>query len=463
MEKTCAIILAAGKGKRMNSLKPKVLCEILEKPMIDWILDSLNNAQIKKKCIVIGNKAEDIKNHVKNTIEFAVQKNQLGTANAVKSAINFLKDNIDKDVFVCSGDAPFINQETIINSYNLHKNSNASVTIVTAFLHDPINFGRIVRNNQNNVVKIVEEKDATNEEKKIKEANSGAYWFAVKTLIEILNYIEPKNLQKEYYLTDAIEIIIKNNKTVKAFTVTNPEIILGANTKLELLKLNEIAKNMIIEKWLEKNINFISTDGIVIYPEVEIGENSQILPGSIIKGNTIIGKNCIIGPNSLIQNSKIGDNCKINSSQVYDSSVDDFTIIGPFSHIRPNCTISHDVKIFFFFFFKNSKIGAGTSISHLTYVGDSEVGKNVNFGCGVVTINFDGVKKNKCIIKDGAFVGCNTNLVAPVTLGKNAYTAAGSTITHNVPDFSLAIERTKQLHIKDFSKTKLKNRKLKVN
>lgn len=471
MDETSALILAAGKGTRMNSKTPKVLCEVLEKPMLFWVLDALKKAKIKNIAIVLGNKAEEIKKYVtekyiknneKSKIFFAIQNRQNGTADAVKSAKIFLNQNLNKDILICNADSPLLDEETIVKSYNFHKKTDSAVTIISAEIENPKNFGRIVRDEENKIVKIVEEVDASLKEKEIKEINSGTYWFKVKDLLNVLEKINSKNNQNEFYLTDTIDILIKQKKKVNVHTPLNCNIVFGVNTKEDLLKINNIAKNEIIKKLIENGVNFVSTDGVLIYPDVEIESNTKILPGSIIKGKTKIGANSIIGPNSLIENSVIGENCKINSSQIYDSEIESFTTIGPFCHIRPNSKISHNVKIGDFVEVKNSKIGAGTAISHLTYVGDSYVGKNVNFGCGVVTINYDGVKKSSCIIEDGSFIGCNTNLVAPVKLGKNSYTGAGSTITKDVPENALAIERTKQQNIKDFSKTKLKGRKLKV-
>lgn len=463
MQNTSAIILAAGEGKRMNSTTPKVLLKILEKPMIDFVLTACKKAKIKKKCVVVGNKAEQIKQHLKNEeITFAFQQTQKGTADAVKSATKFLEENINYDVFICCADSPLLDKDTIVNSYISHKKANAAATTITAKILNPKGFGRILRNQKGELIKIVEEKDANENELKINEVNSGAYWFFAKELLLTLKEITSKNKQNEYYLTDALEILIKKNKKVNSFIAKNPSIVLGANTKLEIFKISQILKNSIIENLIVKGVEFYSTDGVLIYPEVEIGKNTKILPGSILKGKTIVKENCLIGPNSLIENSIIGKGCIINSSQIYFSEIEDFTTIGPFSHLRPNNKISHNVKIGNFVEIKNSKIDAGSAVSHLTYVGDSDVGKNVNFGCGSVTTNFDGVKKNRCTILDEAFIGCNTNLIAPVKLGKNSYTGAGSTITKNVPDNALAIERSKQINIKDFAKVKLANRKLKV-
>lgn len=366
MEKTSAIILAAGEGKRMNSKLPKVLCEILGRPMINWVLKACDKAKIEEKCIVLGKRADEIKKFITEKVDFRIQKEQKGTADAVKSATDFLEKNYHGDVFICCADAPLLDSKTIENSYISHKKTNASVTTISAKINNPKGLGRIVRDYKQDIVKIIEEKDAKKEYLKIKEVNSGAYWFKIKELLKILDIIKSKNAQNEYYLTDAVKILFKRNKKLNCFVAQNKNVVLGANNKLELLKINEIAKNKIIEYWASSGVNFVSKDGILIYADVVIKPNATILPGCILKGKTVIDENCIIGPNTLIENSLIEKNCKINASQIYDSQIKSFTTVGPFCHIRPNSKISHHVKIGDFVEIKNSNVGAGTSISHLT-------------------------------------------------------------------------------------------------
>lgn len=461
MNKNCAIILAAGEGKRMASNKPKVLCEVLFKPMLGWVIDACKNSKINDRCVVAGFKSEQVIDFVGDSAQIVLQNERKGTAHAVKCAKSFLEQHMDGNVFVCCGDSPFLDDETIMTALDIHNESEAAVTVITANIENPYGYGRIVRKD-GKMLAIVEEKDAKEDEKNICEINSGAYWFCVKDLLEILDDIKPLNNQNEYYLTDAIKLFISRGKTVSAYLSKNSLIALGANDKLNLFKLNDIYRKVLIEKFMDDGVEFLSLDGIVISPDVVIGRGTQILPGTILRGNTVIGEDCIIGPNSLIEDSVVGDGSVINFTQVYQSKIDHNVKIGPFCHIRPNSTICHSVKIGDFVEVKNSKIGAGTSVSHLTYVGDSDVGKNVNFGCGVVTINYDGVNKHRCKIEDGAFIGCNTNLVAPVVVGKNAYTGAGSTITKDVPSYALGIERGKQCNVGGFSKKKLSGRKLKV-
>ncbi len=465
MKKQCAIILAAGKGTRMkNSNKPKALNEVLFEPIIDLVLNACKNFDHKKTCVVVNAETDLIKNHIKDRAVFAIQNQAKGTAHAVMCAKNFLEDNINYNVFVCCGDSPLMDSTTIEQARQLHEQKNASATIISTELKNCNGYGRIIRSKNNeNLIKIVEDKDANLNEKEVNEINSGAYWFNVRKLLQTLNKIQNNNSNNEYYLTDAIEILLANHNNIEIFKTQNSEFCLGANTKEQLMEINEILRLKTIRNLIKNDVEILCTDGIIISQNVEIKPKTTILPGTIISKNSIIGSNCKIGPNSVIENSIIGDNCTINSSQVYESKIEDFVKIGPFCHIRPNSKILSQVKIGDFVEIKNSKLGEGTQVSHLTYIGDSDVGKNVNFGCGVVTTNFDGVNKNKCEIKDGAFLGCNTNLIAPVKIGQNAYTGAGSTITKNVPDYALGIERTRQINLKDFSKTKLAGRKLKFN
>ena len=273
-----------------------------------------------------------------------------------------------------------------------------------------------------------------------------------------MDEIKPNNAQGEYYLTDSVFIALNKGKRANAYISENPNVVLGANDRKGLLLLNNIARMAIIEKHMENGIEFNCTDGITIGRDVKIGLGTEILQGTIIKGNTVIGENCVIGPNCLIENCEIGDNVTLNYVQAYESKIEEGAKIGPFVHIRPNSVIGKNVKIGDFVEVKNSNIGENTSIAHLTYVGDSDVGSRVNFGCGCVTVNYDGVNKNRCKIGDNCFIGCNTNLIAPVKLGEGVYTAAGSTITKDVPDYALAIERGELKFREGYSKRKLKDK-----
>ncbi len=460
MQDCCAVILAAGEGKRMKSTRPKVLCEVLFEPMLGWTLSSCGEAGLEHCCVVVGNRAQKVVDYIGNT-PYRYQKEQKGTAHALVSAIDFVKQFDGEDLLVLYGDSPFIDAQTIQDSYRLHKESNYAVTVITACVDNPYGYGRIIRKN-GMLSEIVEEKNATQEQRQIHEINSGTYWFSIASVLNVLDKIQPNPVNGEYYLTDAIALLIEQGGRAGIYQSPDPQIVLGANDQMGLTKLNEIARIKILQKHMENGVFFVSTDGVVIAPDVRIGAGTQILPGTILKDGSIIGKDCVIGPNTLIAQSKVKDRTTVNASQVYQSVIKEDVKIGPFCHIRPNSQIDEHVKIGDFVEVKNSTVGAGTAISHLTYIGDSDVGKNVNFGCGVVTVNYDGVHKNRCKIDDGAFIGCNTNLIAPVHVGEDSYTAAGSTITEDVPGGDLGIARARQKNIVGFSKKKLKGRKKKV-
>lgn len=463
MRTQSAIILGAGKGTRMKSNRPKVLCELMFRPMIHHVADACKGAGVQDLCIITGYQAEEVETSMRTIgdFTFARQNEQRGTGHAVMMATDFLLNHLDGDVLVLCGDAPCIDSDTIAKSHAQHVAEKNAITVITAKLPDAGNYGRILRKH-GRIRAIVERADCNDNQIEIKEINAGAYWFDAKNLLDCLSRLTTDNAQGEYYLTDTIALTLSAGNVVGGYLAPDPSIILGANSRFDLLELNEYIRQNTIRRHMENGVNFIATDGVIIAPDAVIGVDTDIYPGSIIKNNVQIGEGCTIGPNTVIADSVIGDHVKLNQVQCYQSKVDDFADIGPFVHIRPNSTICHHVHIGDFVEVKNSTIGAGTGISHLTYVGDSDVGKNVNFGCGVVTVNYDGVRKNRCTIGDGAFIGCNTNLVAPVTIGDNGYTAAGSTITADVPENALGIARARQELKADFSVKKLAGRKYKV-
>jgi bifunctional UDP-N-acetylglucosamine pyrophosphorylase/glucosamine-1-phosphate N-acetyltransferase len=321
-------------------------------------------------------------------------------------------------------------------------------------LENPHGYGRIVREG-NTITSIVEEKDATIEQKQIREVNSGAYWFKTAELIEALGELTQNNSQGEYYLTDTVFIAINKGRRANAYLSENPNVVLGANDRKGLLELNTIARMNVIDKHLENGVEFACLDGVTIGRDVKIGLGTEIKKGCMLMGNTVIGENCVIGADTELTNTQVGNDTILNHVIATDSVVGNHVKIGPYVQLRPNSKICDGVKIGDFVEIKNSTIGENTAVAHLTYVGDSDVGKNVNFGCGCVTVNYDGKVKNRCTIGDNCFIGCNTNLIAPVTLGKGVYTGAGSTITKDVPDFALAVERADLSTVKDYSLRKL--------
>lgn len=452
-----AVILAGGSGKRMKTDKPKVLHEVLGKPMLEWVIDSCLEAKIERICVVKGFASEMIDEYISKSgykVETVLQSERLGTGHAVMMAADYIKEDADGDVTILSGDAPFIDSQTILAALNEHKSTNASATVITAKVLRPFGYGRIKRKDDK-IIGIVEQKDCTPPETIINEINSGCYWFKASDLLSALPRLSQNNAQNEYYLTDTIGILLGDGKEISGYIAPRNDVVMGANDRKGLLELCDIARKKVIDKHLENGVEMITTDGVVISPDAIIGEGTKILPGTMIMGRCVIGKNCVLGPNSRLTNISVGDNTSLDNVVAVDSKVGSHVSVGPFVQLRPNSVIEDYAHIGDFVEIKNSVIGKGTSVSHLTYVGDSDVGRNVNFGCGVVTVNYDGSKKARCVIKDDAFIGCNTNLVAPVTIGEAAYTAAGSTVTKDVPDGALAIERSELKIKKDYALKKL--------
>lgn len=456
------VILAGGQGKRMKTDKPKVLCNVIGEPMLEWVITACENAQLEKICVVKGFAADMIDEYVnkrssKAEIQTVMQEERLGTGHAVMQAKEFLEAHKDGNTLVLCGDVPFIDEDTINGALELHIQRDCSVTVVTSRVENPTGYGRIIRNDKG-ISGIAEHKDCDPYQLAITEVNSGCYWFKTADLLDVLFEITPENAQGEYYLTDCIELLIAKGKTADAYISRNPNVALGADDRRGLLMLNDIARSEIIGKFLDDGIEFCCTDGVSIGNNVTIGAGTVIHSGVILRGNTVIGENCVLGNNCIIENTKVGNNVNLNNVQAYESIIEDDVKIGPYVQLRPNSHIMKGVKIGDFVEIKNSTIGEYTAVAHLTYIGDSDVGANVNFGCGVVTVNYNGDKKFRTVIEDNAFIGCNTNLVAPVRVGKGAYTAAGSTITKDIPDNALAIERGKAEIKEGYASRKLKAR-----
>ena len=453
--KTGCIILAGGAGKRMKSERPKVLCEVLKKPMLGWVLDAAEKFGFDRIAVITGYKREQTEAYIKSrggNTEVFYQAEQKGTGDAAACAMELIRDT--DYVCVLNGDAPFIDENTISEAFTCLRTRRANAVVISAELSDPTGYGRIIRDGAG-FRAIREQKDCSHDEAKICEVNSGAYWFLSNLLADALPKLRADNAAGEYYLTDCIELI----GNAAAYPSENPDIVLGANSRRALYELNEIARKRVLYRLMDEGVGFISLDGIIVSPDVRIGIDTTILPNTVILGKTVIGKGCEIGANSHLEDCTIGDNVILNNVQAYSSVVEDDVKIGPFAQLRPGTTIRRGVKIGDFVEIKNSDIGENTAVAHLTYLGDSDVGRGVNFGCGCVTANYDGINKYRTEIGDHAFIGCNTNLIAPVKVGENATTAAGSTITKEVPANSLAVERGQVRVIKNWGKNALRKKK----
>ncbi len=448
MSKKIAVILAAGEGTRMKSKKPKALTQVLFLPMIDWVTGAVKNCGVGDICVIKGFGAEYLDEHLGDSCKTAFQAERLGTGHAVLQAEEFISRN-GGDVIVLNGDAPFIDSDTIEKAYALHAEQGNAVTVISAQLDNPTGYGRIIRDSDGSVSKIVEQRDATDDELAVKEVNSGAYWFKSEALLEALSSLDiqrknGENTKKEFYLTDVLEEIKKSGLRAGSYTAQSSDIILGANDRVQLLELNELARKRELEKHMRAGVSIPCADGVIICPGAKIGADTVIMPNTTVKGDCQIGEGCIIGPSSLVEDSVIGNGVSLNSSVCYSSKILDGADIGPFVRIRPGSVIGAGAHVGNFVEVKNSNIGDGTKISHLSYIGDSDLGTDINIGCGCATANYSGNKKSRTVIKDGAFIGCHTCLVAPVNIGENAYTAAGSTITEDVPDNALAVARSRQ-------------------
>lgn len=444
-----AIVLAAGKGTRMKSALNKVMHPVLNKPMIGHIISSLKKADVDRIVVVVGHGAESVKEYLNDDVEYALQEPQLGTGHAVMQAKTL--EGVEGDTIILCGDGPLIQPETIQRAFEA--NEGHACTVLTSVLPDGERYGRIIRNTSGMVEKIVEAKDCNEEELAVKEINTGIFCFNNKLLFEGLKDIKNENAQNEYYLTDLVEIFNQKGHSVHAMIVDDPEETMGVNDRVDLAKAAAWMKRHVNRKHMLNGVTILDPENTYIDVDVEIGMDTVIYPNVHIQGQTKIGNNVTILPNSFLRNATIGDDVTIDSSKIVESSVGARTTVGPMSHLRNNTEICEDCRIGNFVEFKNSHFGDGSKCAHLTYIGDSDFGKKINVGCGVVTVNYDGKHKFRTTVKDGAFIGSNCNLIAPVTIGENVLLAAGSTITDSVEDGDMGIARARQSIKKGFGTT----------
>lgn len=449
MEASALIILAAGQGKRMKSSFPKVIHLIAGKPMLAYSLRLGDSLGIKKKMVVVGHEAERIKAEISNTkedITYVYQDKQLGTAHAVEQVRPHLK-NFSGNVLVLSADVPLLRESTIQKMIHYHVNHRASCTLLTAKVDQPAGYGRIIRNQKGQISEIVEQSDLKKGQEQIKEINAGIYCFRAKELFNALLAVNNYNRQREYYLTDVISILMEKGYTVGNLFVEDSQEIAGVNTRVDLSYVSRVIFQRNAEYHMSNGVTVIDPKSTFIENLVQIGQDTIVYPFTIITSGTKIGKLCHIGPYSHIINTSIGCRTKIYSSIVEESQIGNETMVGPYAHIRPGSVIGDKVRIGNYVEVKKTVIGNESKVGHLTYLGDATLGRGVNIGAGTITCNYDGKKKNTTIIEDGVFIGSNNSLVAPVTIGRNSYTAAGSTITQNISEKSLGIARARQKNI----------------
>lgn len=456
MAKRFAVILAAGQGTRMKSKLYKVLHPVAGRPMIQHVISQLNKAELDELITVVGFGAEKVTETVGDQCKFVIQEEQLGTGHAVQQAEDLLKNKEGTTIVVC-GDTPLITSETYESLLNYHEKEGSKATILTATAPNPTGYGRVIRNENNQVEKIVEHKDASENELQINEINTGTYCFDNQALFAALKQVSNDNAQGEYYLPDVIEILRNESQKVGAYLTPNFEETLGINDRVALSQAEQIMKKRINEYHMQNGVTIIDPANTYISPDVAIEQDVIIYPNSIITGESRIGTDSIIGPHTEITNCIIAEASVIRHSVIHDSEIGAEADVGPFAYIRPESSTGKKVKVGPFVEIKKTTIDDDSKVSHLSYLGDAEVGKNVNVGCGTITVNYNGKDKHVTTIEDDAFIGCNSNLIAPVSIGEGSYVAAGSTITKDVPEDSLSIARSKQANKQGYA-SKLRNR-----
>jgi len=452
-----SIILAAGEGTRMKSDIPKTLHKVCGKEMIKYIIEAAEESGIEKNVVVLGHGKEKVGDNIKEmgvlTVEQPIgQGAPYGTGYAVMVAKEHIND--EDTVLILCADGPLIRKDTLSSFMKNHLDNNYDASVMTAYFDNPKGYGRIIRNDDETVRDIVEEKDASAEIKRINEINAGIYCFKGKMLKYALEKIDTDNSQGEYYLTDTVKVLNKENYKIGGWILEDETDIKAVNDRVQLAEVTKIMQQRINEAHMLAGVTIIDPENTYIEDSVTIGRDTTIYPGTFLQQGTVIGCGCTIGPNTRIINSRICDNVSIESSKVIESEIGDGTTVGPFAYLRPGTVLGKNVKIGDFVEVKKSVIGDNSKSSHLSYIGDAEVGKNVNIGCGVVFVNYDGKKKHKTVVGDGAFIGSNSNLVAPVNVQQGGYIACGSTITDDVEEGDLAIARARQVNKKGLGKNR---------
>jgi len=441
------VILAAGKGTRMNSSRPKVLQELRGKPLTHYTLDLARSMSSDRILMVLGHQADQVRIDVETAfagIEYVVQEPQRGTGHALLQCLAQL-EGFDGYVLVLSGDVPALTTITLQNLIRAQTTSSATVTVLTSCPPDPTGYGRMIRDTEGKIIAIREQKDLNPGEDSIGEVNMGVYLFDASFLIRELPLLSNDNAQREYYLTDLVQAAAAGGLTVSAFTLENSDEAMGINTLIELSAMEKSMRDNTLRKLMEGGVRIVDPSATYVDDSVRIEADVVLHPMTFLYGTTTIGSGTVIHPGAVITNSVIGRDVEIfPHSVIEDSQILEKTVVGPFARLRPGNSVGPKGKIGNFVEVKNSRIGEGSKVSHLTYIGDSELGKGVNVGAGSVTCNYDGFSKHRTVLEDGVFVGSGTMMVAPVTLGSNSIVGAGSTITQDVPPDSLALGRARQ-------------------
>lgn len=449
-----ALVLAAGKGTRMKTKLPKCAFPILKKPMIEYIIESLETSTIDETCVVVGHQRKVIEDILDGRVSFAYQEKQLGTGHAAMSAEEVLGKK-EGTTLILLGDMPLIDQTTIDNILSTHEKLGNDLTVVTTNFNDPKGYGRIIRDKYGKIESIVEDKECTEEQRNIQEVNTGIYAIDNQYLFKILKNIEKSAYRDEYYLTDIVHLM-RHDYTVGTYTIRDNSIVMGVNDLYAISIAEKVLRDSINRDFMKSGVSMINPETITIGHNVRIEENVTIYPNTTITGSSTIAEGSHVGPNTEIHNGIIHKNVTVQHSLVYDSVVHERATVGPFAHLRSNANIGRDNRIGNFVEIKKSTTGSNTKASHLAYIGDTTTGANVNFGCGSITVNYDGKEKHQTHIGDDVFIGCNTNLIAPISVEDNVFIAAGSTVTEDIPSGSLAIARNKQINKADYARNLIK-------
>lgn len=442
MPNLTAVVMAAGKGTRMKSKLPKVMHMLAGKPLIGHVMDTVHQVGIEDPLVILGHGREPVEEEIAGRAKIVVQEEQLGTGHAILQALPFL-DGVE-DILVLSGDQPLLKPETLLELIKLHKSQEAAATVLAAYLDEPFGYGRIIQKEQQ-LVKIVEEKDATSEQRLIKAINTGTYCFKVGPLREALGKITPQNAQGEYYLTEVFDILLEKQAKILIHTTGDSDEALGINSRSQLAEAERIYRRRILEYWMAEGVTIIDPGSTFIDAEVQLAQDVTLLPFTVLKGRTKIAEDALIGPNVLLEDCSCAGRCEILHTVARQAVIGDGCTVGPFAYLRPGTELGNGVKVGDFVEIKNSKVGPGSKIPHLSYIGDAQVGQSVNIGAGAITCNYDGVEKHPTVIGDHVFIGSNANLVAPVHVGNGAFVGAGSTITKDVPAQALSVERSHQV------------------
>ncbi len=490
MSQIHAIILAAGEGTRMKSKTPKVLHKILGRSLAAWVFDACVQAKASSVLYVVGNQAELVQEELTRessaiaayhehaaacaqtnhhsaahpgadcqcgtcNFDFVVQHERKGTGHAIQIAQDHLKSLSDGEqnsrVIVLSGDSPLITPQTIQAVMQAQEQESAAAVVLTMELANPTGYGRVICNEQGAVERIVEEKDANPAERAVTQCNSGIYCFDTQALLGVINNLSNDNAQGEYYLTDVIELLKQQGCTVVAHQVDDAREAFGVNSRVQLAEASVILRDRINEYWMTQGVTFTDPTQAWIGPEVELASDIEVLPQTFLLGATRVGSDCILGPNTRLIDCTVGEACVLEDVIAKEATIHDRVTAGPRAYLRPKTVLCDDARVGTHVEIKASTVGKGSKVPHLTYLGDAILGERVNIGAGTITCNYDGVTKHKTFIDDDAFIGSDTMLVAPLTVGKHALTGAGSCITKDVPDNALALERAKPALIEDYA------------